>query len=680
MNFFSYLFVLDWHVVAIVFLIVIMAFFVFCARSKFHQKFPKFCSLFVGLIIIPGGALLVYKYVEANNILQGNSKRNMDVVEFAELNRATGLYFSSGDIIVGSDGKMRIKKNAVESENIKNKTIKNNDIATDAIDSRAIKNGSIAGNDISTLANLTVNSLDVKTLILSDGLDMSGKTIRNIGSSGTDFTSSGGLNLAGDFKVDDDAFFVDAGTGYVGIGTTDPQQRLDIHDGQIMIGDGDDKTQKLIEVNTGHNVANPTLEYTDGVFGIDGLDGLTLSNGLEDDEAENALIRVKADDADSYLISQTTNTDKSASVMAVYDEENDSHWGEYANKFIMQMSPGAAKEGKLQYQYGFDAPVDAIVVAPPTGTENGIEKVYFPNGNIGIGTDNPMEKLSVNGDIGIGSGQHETIDLIKVYAGHSSREMIMSYVPRLFGINKYDGLTLLNAERGSGGEDGYFRVKSIGANASLISHTNDTDKTAKLIAMYDYNGDGTTIADTNQFIMEMNSGAGKEGKLQYQFGVGPAIDALVVSPTNGTTNDVSKIYFPNGNVGIGTDTPDSKLEVSGGDIRVTGGSFIDDGTGLDVPDYVFKDEYKFLNLDELKKYINKEDHLPGVPDMDNYKGWAKLSLQDRDMTILEKTEENTLYILQNYDAIEKLKNENEDLKNKIEELEKRLDKLENETK
>lgn len=106
-----------------------------------------------------------------------------------------------------------------------------------------------------------------------------------------------------------------------------------------------------------------------------------------------------------------------------------------------------------------------------------------------------------------------------------------------------------------------------------------------------------------------------------------------------------------GNVGIGDATPASKLEVSGGDIRVTGGSFIDDGTTLTVPDYVFETDYNLMPLDQLVLFVSANKHLPGVPDMNDRKRWAALSLQDRDMLLLEKTEENALYIIQNHQQL-----------------------------
>ena len=60
-------------------------------------------------------------------------------------------------------------------------------------------------------------------------------------------------------------------------------------------------------------------------------------------------------------------------------------------------------------------------------------------------------------------------------------------------------------------------------------------------------------------------------------------------------------------------SPLSRLHVKGGDIRVEGGSFIDDGTTLNVPDYVFDPDYKLLPLKDLQAYIEKRGTYPTSP-------------------------------------------------------------------
>ena len=110
----------------------------------------------------------------------------------------------------------------------------------------------------------------------------------------------------------------------------------------------------------------------------------------------------------------------------------------------------------------------------------------------------------------------------------------------------------------------------------------------------------------------------------------------------------------NGNVGIGRTDPQDRLEVFGGNIRVTGGSFIDDGMTLNVPDYVFEEDYPLMSLLDLRAFIAREKHLPNVPSAEDIKRDG-LNLSQFQMRLLEKIEELTLYILAQQEQIEGLK-------------------------
>jgi hypothetical protein len=135
------------------------------------------------------------------------------------------------------------------------------------------------------------------------------------------------------------------------------------------------------------------------------------------------------------------------------------------------------------------------------------------------------------------------------------------------------------------------------------------------------------------------------------------IDDNLVQTTNGNglklTDDGGNGIFikDGGNIGIGTLAPTVKLEVSGGDIK-TSGSFIS-GTAT-YPDYVFEPNYELLSPVDLKEYLTLYQHLPGVPSVKEVESNG-LNISQTLVAILERVENNTLYILDLYDQIDKLK-------------------------
>ncbi len=83
--------------------------------------------------------------------------------------------------------------------------------------------------------------------------------------------------------------------------------------------------------------------------------------------------------------------------------------------------------------------------------------------------------------------------------------------------------------------------------------------------------------------------------------------------------------------------------------------------GTPWPDYVFDEDYQLKSLDELEIFVMQEKHLPGLPSADEVKKMDKINMGEMLTKILEKTEENTLYILQLKKENDLLKTENKNL-------------------
>jgi hypothetical protein len=100
-----------------------------------------------------------------------------------------------------------------------------------------------------------------------------------------------------------------------------------------------------------------------------------------------------------------------------------------------------------------------------------------------------------------------------------------------------------------------------------------------------------------------------------------------------------------GSVGMGTATPQEKLQVIG-NIRASGSitAYLPSPGDL-IPDYVFEPGYKLMPVEELSRYLAKESHLPNVPPAAEIMKNG-VNLAEFQMKLLEKIEELTLYTVQ----------------------------------
>lgn len=247
------------------------------------------------------------------------------------------------------------------------------------------------------------------------------------------------------------------------------------------------------------------------------------------------------------------------------------------------------------------------------------------NGNVGIGTVTPNAKL----DIKIGSS--ETVN----------------------SVNLYDG----NYEIGS-----IRKLSSTDGRGLVISGKTENATTAQptlILAGYtkDFAADNSYDAAVSirGYNVDNNS-------------------ALQSAPIFKVLNGAQSSYFTvnsNGNVGIGTNSPDSKFTVAGNihsqEVKVT----VDAGA-----DFVFEDDYNLRTLEETEQFITENNHLPEIASADEMVENG-LEVGKMNIKLLQKVEELTLYMIEmnkemksQKEEINLLKSENQKLHSELTELKK----------
>jgi hypothetical protein len=128
-----------------------------------------------------------------------------------------------------------------------------------------------------------------------------------------------------------------------------------------------------------------------------------------------------------------------------------------------------------------------------------------------------------------------------------------------------------------------------------------------------------------------------------------------------TQTEILRVSY-NGNVGIGTTNPTSKLTVAGNinsrEVKVN----VDAGA-----DFVFAKNYNLPSLDSVEAYIKENEHLPEISSADEMIKNG-ISLSEMNIKLLQKVEEMTLYIIEQNKQIKELKSENQNFKSVFERL------------
>ena len=158
---------------------------------------------------------------------------------------------------------------------------------------------------------------------------------------------------------------------------------------------------------------------------------------------------------------------------------------------------------------------------------------------------------------------------------------------------------------------------------------------------------------------------------------GYSVDAISVGTGTGTgtggsgsilwSQSGSDINYMNGKVGIGTTTPGNYELAVNGEVRAKEIKLEADNW----PDYVFAPDYNLPTLEEVKKHIEKNGHLINLPSASEIETNG-LKVGEMNRLLLEKIEEQMIYILQLEKKVEGLSNQTV----AFEKLIKRIERLE----
>lgn len=251
----------------------------------------------------------------------------------------------------------------------------------------------------------------------------------------------------------------------------------------------------------------------------------------------------------------------------------------------------------------------------------GVERLRIDaNGNIGVGTSTPAYLFDIQK-----AGAASTAPIIRV-TGYSS----------------------------SNGGGAYLRL---GKSRSNVVGTLATTVADDALGVVDFSGvNGNAVNTIGARIMGVQDGTAGATYIPNR------LSFFTGTNTSGATENLT--IKGDGNVGIGTTSPDQKLSVNGTihskEVKV-------DLTGW--PDYVFKPHYKLPALEQVGVFINKNGHLPDIPSVAEVEHNGVM-LGEMNKLLLKKIEELTLYLIEQNKQLAQQAKINQSLQQQIDQIKK----------
>jgi hypothetical protein len=229
----------------------------------------------------------------------------------------------------------------------------------------------------------------------------------------------------------------------------------------------------------------------------------------------------------------------------------------------------------------FSSPLQAIV---GQWSVNG-SSIYYNDGNLGLGTSTPSQKLEILGNLRVNG---------EIYPGpffHSNQKITTANWEN--GNLILSGSNHITAALGDNNGNGAFRV------------THQSGSEILTVRGINYDGGETKVKVPNHLTISLgdNNGASK-------LRVTRADGALAMTVSSSGILRTKQIIVSNS-----------------------------------WADYVFDEDYQLMSISELEQFIQDNKHLPGVPSAQEVEEQG-LSLGDMQRIQMEKIEEQALYIIE----------------------------------
>jgi hypothetical protein len=485
---------------------------------------------------------------------------------------------------------------------------------------------------------------------------------------------------------------IDSLTGNVGIGTTAPTAKLDVN-GQIRMQGGSPGAGKIMTSDAtgiGSWITTSAAGLVSGTGSANSIPKFTGSNSLG-----NSVMTESGGNIGIGTVTPAAKLDvkTTSNYVAQFNGVTPMYMGLFENDVY---------RGYIGSYTGNDKDVDFGSGAGTNGkvhlTTNATPRLSVDSaGRVGVGTTSPNHLVHINGgDLFVQSSS----GLIR-FGYNGSNEWQMATTGAGADLRWYttpDGGTTItprhyfqqNGNVGIGGFSGpglpLGRLDVLGAGSTSSTNTfllrNSLGDT--LLRMRDDGRMGIGYNGTSYGRTMNLGGTGINFYTTNGTAFGGAIfptDTSLVLWSNSNANNYLVMQPSWGNTGIGTYTPNAKLHLNGA--MLIGGNSANPATGYELsvdgdviaesfvtlnstswPDYVFSENYKLMPLNELEQSIKENKHLPKIPPASVMESKG-INLGDMTVSLTEKIEELTLYLIE-------LNKKNEELTNRVKQLESQL--------